>query len=104
MREELENQGSEDQLRSNRCLNCTLDQWSVLNTVERVGPSSLCKKFSNDTSTMDINDKYFNDHDSDDEADNHLPKVSTILVRLLLSPVMILRKWEMVIEDMHLSS
>ncbi|KAL2559719.1 hypothetical protein Fot_04458 [Forsythia ovata] len=30
---------------------------------------------------MDIDDRYFDDLDLDDEADNHLPKVSTILVR-----------------------
>ncbi|KAL2465953.1 hypothetical protein Adt_41804 [Abeliophyllum distichum] len=45
---------------------------------------------------MDINDRHFDDPDSDDEDDNHLSKMSTILVRFLSSPVMILQKREMV--------
>ncbi|KAL2531726.1 hypothetical protein Adt_05077 [Abeliophyllum distichum] len=48
---------------------------------------------------MDIDDRHFDDLDLDDEADNHLPKVSKILMRLWLSPVMILQKGEMVIEE-----
>ncbi|KAL2512998.1 hypothetical protein Adt_18598 [Abeliophyllum distichum] len=63
----------------------------------RRGPSSLSEEFTNGTSTIDIDDRHFDDHDSNDEANNHLPKVSTIFVRLLSSPVMILRKGNMVI-------
>ncbi|KAL2461597.1 hypothetical protein Adt_45017 [Abeliophyllum distichum] len=40
-------------------------------------------KFSNDTSTMDIDEGYFHDPDSDDEAESCLPMVSTVLGRLL---------------------
>ncbi|KAL2489449.1 hypothetical protein Fot_42741 [Forsythia ovata] len=104
MREVTGNQGLEDQECLYECLDCASDQWSVLNTVERAGPISLSEKFSNGTSTMDIDDIFFDDLDSDDEAKNHLPKVSTILVRFFLSPVMILLKEEMVIGEMHLSS
>ncbi|KAL2526881.1 hypothetical protein Adt_11935 [Abeliophyllum distichum] len=75
-----------------------------MDTIEGGGPTSLSEKFSNGTSTMDIDDRHFDDPNSDDKADNHLPKVSMILVRLLLSPVVILRKREMVIRGMHLSS
>ncbi|KAL2480612.1 hypothetical protein Adt_33578 [Abeliophyllum distichum] len=35
----------------------------------RRGPSSLSTKFSNDTSTMDIDEGYFDDLDLDDEAE-----------------------------------
>ncbi|KAL2508057.1 hypothetical protein Fot_31704 [Forsythia ovata] len=86
------NQGSDDQVCSYECPNCAPDQWNVLNTMERVGPSRLSEKFSNGTSTMDIDDEHFDDLDLDDEADNHMPNVSTILVRLMLSSVMILQK------------
>ncbi|KAL2491728.1 hypothetical protein Adt_27356 [Abeliophyllum distichum] len=48
---------------------------------------------------MDIDDRSFDDPDLDDEAKKHLSKVSTVLVRLLLSLVMILRKGEMVIGE-----
>ncbi|KAL2493697.1 hypothetical protein Fot_37454 [Forsythia ovata] len=104
MREWTGNQGSDDQVCSYECPDCALDQWSVLNTMERAGPSSLREKFSNGTSTMEIDDIFFDDPDSNDEVDNHLLKVSTILMRLLLSPVMILRKGEMVIGGMHILS
>ncbi|KAL2518592.1 hypothetical protein Adt_14839 [Abeliophyllum distichum] len=52
---------------------------------------------------MDIDDIHFDDPDLDDEIDNHLSKMSTILVRLLSSSVMIFQKGEMVIGGMHLS-
>ncbi|KAL2501326.1 hypothetical protein Fot_35174 [Forsythia ovata] len=104
MMEGTGNQGSEDQVCLYECPDCAPDQWNVLNTVVMVGPSSLSKKFSNGTSTIDIDDKHFNDPDVDDEADNYLLKVSTILVRLLLSSVIILRKGETVVGGMHLSS
>ncbi|KAL2509914.1 Uncharacterized protein Fot_33561 [Forsythia ovata] len=79
----FENQYSDDQVCPYKCPSCTLDQWRTVDIVEGGGPSSLGEKFSNGTSTMDIDDRHFDYHDSDDEADNHLPKVSTILVRLL---------------------
>ncbi|KAL2466076.1 hypothetical protein Adt_41927 [Abeliophyllum distichum] len=72
--------------------NCTSDQRRIVDAVEEVGSSSLSEKFSNGTSTMDINDRRFDDLDFDDKVDNHLPKVSMVLVRLLLSLVMIFRK------------
>ncbi|KAL2491735.1 hypothetical protein Adt_27363 [Abeliophyllum distichum] len=46
---------------------------------------------------MDIDDRRFDDPDLDDEAKKYRSKESTVLVRLLLSLVMILRKGEMVI-------
>ncbi|KAL2543171.1 hypothetical protein Adt_04149 [Abeliophyllum distichum] len=49
-------------------------------------------KFSNDASTMDIDEGCLDDPDSDDEVENHLSKVPTMFVRLLLSPIMILQK------------
>ncbi|KAL2506001.1 DNA-directed RNA polymerase subunit beta [Abeliophyllum distichum] len=49
-------------------------------------------KFSNDASIMDIDEGCLDDPDSDDEVENHLSKVPTMFVRLLLSPIMILRK------------
>ncbi|KAL2529611.1 hypothetical protein Fot_22212 [Forsythia ovata] len=72
IREGTKNQGSDDQVGSYKCPDCTSDQWYVLNTVKRVGPSSLSEKFSNGTSTMDIDDKYFDDPDLDDEDNNYL--------------------------------
>ncbi|KAL2529990.1 hypothetical protein Fot_22591 [Forsythia ovata] len=75
MRKVIESQGLEDQVCTYKCPDYTPDQWNVLNIVERVGPSSLSRNFSNGTSTMDIDDRYFNDPDSDDEANNHLSSV-----------------------------
>ncbi|KAL2489381.1 hypothetical protein Fot_42673 [Forsythia ovata] len=73
--EGTENQGSDDQVGSDKCPNCTSDQWNVPNIVEKVGPRNLSRRFSNGTSTMDIDDKYFDDPDSDDEAGNHFSGV-----------------------------
>ncbi|KAL2489457.1 hypothetical protein Fot_42749 [Forsythia ovata] len=75
MKKETKNQGSDDQVGSDKCPNCTFDQWNVPNIVEKVGPSNLSRRFSNGTSTMYIDDKYFDDPDSDDEADNHFSGV-----------------------------
>ncbi|KAL2465446.1 hypothetical protein Adt_41297 [Abeliophyllum distichum] len=72
----------------------------IVDTVEGGGPNGL-SEFSNNTSTMDIDDRHFNDPDSNDEVENHLSKVSTMLVRLLLNPVLILQKGEMVIEGFY---
>ncbi|KAL2471663.1 Uncharacterized protein Adt_39799 [Abeliophyllum distichum] len=47
-----------------KCLSCTSDQWETVDTVEGGGPSSLSDKFSNGTSTIDIDDKSFDDPDS----------------------------------------
>ncbi|KAL2519879.1 DNA-directed RNA polymerase IV and V subunit 2-like [Forsythia ovata] len=86
MREGIESQGSEDQVRSYKCPNCTPNQWNMLNTVERIGPSSLSEKFSNGTFTMNVNDRHFYDPDLDDEADNHLLKVSTDIGEVVVEP------------------
>ncbi|KAL2553306.1 hypothetical protein Fot_06925 [Forsythia ovata] len=75
IRERIENQVSDDKVGSYECLDCTFDQWNVPNIMEKVGPSSLRGKFSNGTSTMDINDKHFDDLDSDDKADSYLSSV-----------------------------
>ncbi|KAL2538229.1 Glutamine amidotransferase type-2 domain-containing protein [Forsythia ovata] len=74
-KEGTKNQGSDDQVGLYKCPDCTSDQWNVLNIVERVRPSNLGGKFSNGTSIMDINDKHFDDPNSDDEADSHLSGV-----------------------------
>ncbi|KAL2455376.1 hypothetical protein Fot_55442 [Forsythia ovata] len=76
VKEGTENQSSEDQVCSYK-FPIVPHQWDVLDTVEEVGPNSLSDKFSNDTSTMDINDKYSDDPNSDEEAESHMPKVST---------------------------
>ncbi|KAL2494046.1 hypothetical protein Fot_37803 [Forsythia ovata] len=41
VRKVTENQGLEDQVCPYKCPDCTSDQWSALNTLEGVGPSSL---------------------------------------------------------------
>ncbi|KAL2513044.1 hypothetical protein Adt_18644 [Abeliophyllum distichum] len=58
----------------------------------KMGPSSLSVKSSNDTSTMDIEKECLDDPNLDDEVENHLPKVLTMSVRLLLSSVLIYQK------------
>ncbi|KAL2544634.1 Uncharacterized protein Fot_13867 [Forsythia ovata] len=49
------------------------DPMGDLDSMEVVGPSIFSEKFSNSTSTMDIDvdDIYFDDPDSDDEAENY---------------------------------
>ncbi|KAL2487109.1 hypothetical protein Adt_31865 [Abeliophyllum distichum] len=69
----------------------------TVDTIKEGWPSSLSEEFTNGTSTMDIDDRHFDDPDLDDEAGNHLLKVSMILVRLLWSSVMIFQQREMVI-------
>ncbi|KAL2531551.1 hypothetical protein Adt_04902 [Abeliophyllum distichum] len=90
----IKNQCSDEQVCSYKSFSCISDQWKIVDTVIEGEPSGLNEKFSNGTSTMDINDRYFDDLDLDDEADNHLPKVSMMLVRLLLSLIMIFLKNE----------
>ncbi|KAL2545160.1 hypothetical protein Fot_14393 [Forsythia ovata] len=74
VKEMTENQCSEDQECLYMCPNRTSDQCGILDIVEEVGRSSLSEKFSNGTFTMDIDGKCFDDPDSDDEAESHLPK------------------------------
>ncbi|KAL2544897.1 hypothetical protein Fot_14130 [Forsythia ovata] len=68
-----------DQVCPNKCHSRALDLWGVLNAMEELGPSSLSKKFSNGTFTMDIDvdDRHFQDSDLDDQAESYLLKVST---------------------------
>ncbi|KAL2531762.1 hypothetical protein Adt_05113 [Abeliophyllum distichum] len=73
----IKNQCSNDQVFPFKCLIFTSYQWGTLDTIEEVGPSSLCKKFSNGTSTIDIDNRCFDDPNSNDDAESHLPKVST---------------------------
>ncbi|KAL2474539.1 hypothetical protein Adt_35275 [Abeliophyllum distichum] len=65
----IKSQCSSDQVCSYKCTSCTPDQWRTEDTIKRGGPSSLNKKFSNGTSIMDIDDRYFDDPITNDEAD-----------------------------------
>ncbi|KAL2559068.1 hypothetical protein Fot_03807 [Forsythia ovata] len=77
VKEWIENQCLDDQLCPYKCPSRTSDQCGTSDTIEKVGLSSLSEKFSNGTSTIDIDYKCFDDPYSDDEAESHLPKVST---------------------------
>ncbi|KAL2471576.1 hypothetical protein Adt_39712 [Abeliophyllum distichum] len=63
------------------CLNCVPNPWGI--------------------SLVGLNGRYLEDPDLDDEAKNYLQLVLMIPRRLLLSPVMIFRKEEMVLGDIH---
>ncbi|KAL2508447.1 hypothetical protein Fot_32094 [Forsythia ovata] len=58
------------------CIEKGDDQWDALDAIEEVRHSNLSKKFSNGTSTIDIDNGYVDDSDSDsdDEAKSYLPK------------------------------
>ncbi|KAL2501682.1 Uncharacterized protein Fot_35530 [Forsythia ovata] len=60
------------------------DQCGTVDTVQGGGPSSLSEKFSNGTSTIDFDDKCLDAPDSDDEAENHLPKVLTSFLSIMV--------------------
>ncbi|KAL2474680.1 hypothetical protein Adt_35416 [Abeliophyllum distichum] len=88
----IKSQCSDNQVCPYKCPSCVFDQCGTVDTAERGGPSNLSEKFSNGTSTMDINDKYFDDPDSDDEVNKLLLRVSTMLAGLLLILVMVIQK------------
>ncbi|KAL2475618.1 hypothetical protein Adt_36354 [Abeliophyllum distichum] len=74
----IKSQRSDNQVHLYNCSGCTSNQWRTVDTIEGIGPSNLSEKFSNGTSTIDIDDGCFDDPNSSDEADSHRPKVSTI--------------------------
>ncbi|KAL2471496.1 hypothetical protein Adt_39632 [Abeliophyllum distichum] len=80
VKDRIKDQCLDDQVCPYKCLNCILDQRGTVVTVGGGGPNGLSEMFSNDISTIDIDDRHFDDPDSDDEADNHLLKVSMMLV------------------------
>ncbi|KAL2514729.1 hypothetical protein Fot_28700 [Forsythia ovata] len=86
IKDRIKDQCSDDQVCSYECPNYISDQRWTMDTVEEGGPNGLSEKFSNGTSTIDIDDRHFDDPDSDDKADNHLSKVSTILLVPNLAP------------------
>ncbi|KAL2551033.1 hypothetical protein Fot_12563 [Forsythia ovata] len=80
--EEAKNHCSNDQICLYKFPSRDSDLWGALDAMEEVRPSSFREKFSNCTSTMDIDvdDRHFDNSDSDDETESYLPNVSTGII------------------------